>query len=404
MLADRRAEAMSGAGFPVDQTLREFVDSANDRYLEHGRDGLPLSYVVTERFCRHDAAIGLCFLRPERDHLFDFMDFLTYAASDAPPDADRLAATIPDGVVLNFTPVGPWAEEATVIERDGAKMAFCGVSMVRSRSEVAFCAVLGPVCDLGEAGRKLSASLGGESIQTQSFNPAADSSKFSLAEMVPAAVEGEGSIWRNVLFMLADLKTRKLRGRYLYVDVTKNYMVHSDDPDILPDGEWRDGDTLPKALENALEELGARRNVIGVCLSALLLPSYFAYRRPEVVARPRETELGRRRAEPEVRKLLPAASGRVKSLLRQVAALERRPAPEPMEAEAGRARSYTPPDYQVEVDGFWRRLKYADHYGKGPEGEAVQGWTWVRGHQRWRDRPAAPQAVLLKKPLAAGLG
>ena len=80
---------------------------------------------------------------------------------------------------------------------------------------------------------------------------------------------------------------------------------------------------------------------------------------------------------------------------RKVAALEIiNPAAPPI------LRRYKPPQYQVEVEGFWRRLQ-DDAMGRGFNGEPVRGRTWVKAHLRWRDRPPKAKTIYVKSSVSA---
>lgn len=59
-------------------------------------------------------------------------------------------------------------------------------------------------------------------------------------------------------------------------------------------------------------------------------------------------------------------------------------------------RAYTPPRFQVEVDGFWRRLPDPTARGRGQSGEPVAGRTWVKAHLRWRSNPPLVHTVYVK--------
>ena len=63
-------------------------------------------------------------------------------------------------------------------------------------------------------------------------------------------------------------------------------------------------------------------------------------------------------------------------------------------------KSFSPPNFRVEVDGFWRRIG-PESKGKGPHGESVVGRTWVKGHMRWRDRPIKQKIIYLKSSVSA---
>ncbi len=67
---------------------------------------------------------------------------------------------------------------------------------------------------------------------------------------------------------------------------------------------------------------------------------------------------------------------------------------------AGRSRQRTCPRTQVELGGFYRRLA-PNAWGRDEAGNPVPGRTWVRGHVRWRDRPARVEPILVKASVSA---
>lgn len=64
----------------------------------------------------------------------------------------------------------------------------------------------------------------------------------------------------------------------------------------------------------------------------------------------------------------------------------------------GPSGSYTAPAFQVEVNGFWRRLKDGS-VGHDPFGQEVDGRTWVKAHTRWRDNPPAQKTIWVKRTI-----
>jgi hypothetical protein len=64
-------------------------------------------------------------------------------------------------------------------------------------------------------------------------------------------------------------------------------------------------------------------------------------------------------------------------------------------------RTYTPPRFQVEVEGFWRRLSNPKSMGSDAAGNPVKGRTWVKAHLRYRENPPASDAriVFIKQTL-----
>lgn len=51
------------------------------------------------------------------------------------------------------------------------------------------------------------------------------------------------------------------------------------------------------------------------------------------------------------------------------------------------SRSWSAPDYQVEVPGHMRRLANPDSFGRTAAGEPIQGWTFVKSFSRFKDKP-----------------
>ncbi len=62
---------------------------------------------------------------------------------------------------------------------------------------------------------------------------------------------------------------------------------------------------------------------------------------------------------------------------------------------------FTPPRYRIETQGFWRRLKNRENYGRGPNGERMRGKTWVKSSNEWRERPEGPRTIYIKSSVAA---
>ena len=59
--------------------------------------------------------------------------------------------------------------------------------------------------------------------------------------------------------------------------------------------------------------------------------------------------------------------------------------------------TYTPPEFRVEVSGFWRNLPNPESEGKDPAGNPIKGRTWVKQHIRWRDKPQRDKKVVYIK-------
>lgn len=129
----------SGAGFPIDQTIRAFALEFNDRALSHGSEVMPASFNVMEAFLfpeRVEDRIAVLRLHPERDHMFslsDFLDFLT--SKDGPIDPVKEALRAPEGIIHSYTPSGA-LEDLTFLYGDSRAFMVAGFSFVRHGSEI----------------------------------------------------------------------------------------------------------------------------------------------------------------------------------------------------------------------------------------------------------------------------
>jgi hypothetical protein len=426
MLAELDLSAHTGAGFPVDQILREFFGSANDRFRQGGADALPVSWVVIERFTKYQQDPDWFQLRPEKDHLYDLVDFLVFSASDAAPKSLAEATMrMAEGVIYNFTPAGEWTKTSSFDAGDGLRLALCGVSFVRRGGEVAILAVGGQVCDLDEKTAELQNMYRDVIDNATPLRPGVPNMELDLIEATP--VQGTNNIWQHVTLTLIDTIRKTAQVKYLYEDHGRTYSIHTDDPEyyreLLKDhphtaeaagivneaaADPTEMDIYKRAMEK-FDQFGTFTNLV---MMSLMLPAYFEYRRPMVQQLNVKTALDGKRQDRSVRKQMDLLPVPLRPLTRRVAATQKMPIPETILQEldrkgedAGDLRTYTPPAFAVsvggEAGGFWRRLKYPDHFGKDSEGNPVQGWTWVKAHLRWRDRPMPPAAVHIKTPLSA---
>jgi len=132
----------SGAGFPIDQTIRAFALEFNDRALSHGSEVMPASFNMMEAFLfpeRVEDRIAVLRLHPERDHMFslsDFLDFLT--SKDGPIDPVKEALRAPEGIIHSYTPSGA-LEDLTFLYGDSRAFMVAGFSFVRHGSEITGC-------------------------------------------------------------------------------------------------------------------------------------------------------------------------------------------------------------------------------------------------------------------------
>ena len=145
--------AQSGAGFPIDTQLREYLVEYNHRAMGHGLLTLPSSFNEIEGFFTfNDKPLPHFQLRQEKDHLFSFSDFLDYATDPARTEehgAESLGA-LPEGVIHSYTPIGD-VHDTAFLHSDSARFVTAGITFVRFGGEVNWMMLGGPICDLAAA-------------------------------------------------------------------------------------------------------------------------------------------------------------------------------------------------------------------------------------------------------------
>jgi hypothetical protein len=165
--------------------------------------------------------------------------------------------------------------------------------------------------------------------------------------------------------------------------------------------------------EHQIEHLSLLANILRPFLEGNLdimrLPAYFEMQVDAVEdLGPAEAKaISQRHSAPEAEGHPEPKPDRVPSRFKIVKALRRPMAQDDQRDPAGMiagTRSRAEPDTQVEVEGFWRRVRKSE-FGKGPNGMPVLGKTWVKAHRRYKDKPAPEHSkVRVKEPLAPYLG
>jgi hypothetical protein len=354
---------------------------------------MPLSFNDTEGFFAFaDQPAPHMLLRPEKDHLFSFGDFLDFATDPArlePEMTDRLSA-LPEGVIHSFTPIGD-IHDTAFLHSDSQRFVTAGFTLVRHGAEVNWLMLGGSVCDLAHATEKLRAN----GFQMEGRPP--EKRFIDVAPTLELRAEPLGNaddVWKTLFAGRFNLKTRRFDSRAVFVDHGNHYDVVSDDPmvfgkdsvEALTGDERRKMDTFAQRLAG----FALQFEIVSTCL---LLPAYFAHRITLVRETVRPTALAN--ADQATRRAVAAEPESARPQVRRVAALEIIDA-----NHAPRVRAYSRPSFKVEVEGFWRRLG-PGQIGRDQFGNQIAGRTWVKGHMRWRDLPERQSTIYVKSTLAS---
>jgi len=199
-------------------------------------------------------------------------------------------------------------------------------------------------------------------------------------------------MWKILAVAQFDLNKQTEQVRYVLSDIGDSYLIDTDDPQVLDDALFG----KPGIKDKSLARLNEMQVLFELCKTAFLLPSYFEFK--ITLVRNEQTPTSFARTAAPISQGDQAAAGRPSSqdrvIYRTVSALRiLRP------DQTRTVRRFSPPQFKVEVDGFWRRLR-PDSYGRDSNNNPVMGRTWVRAHLRWRNRPARPIEVLVKSKVS----
>ena len=376
-----QAEMENGAGLTMDQEIRRELFTVNDRVKDHGLHALPASFNVFEAYFQYD---NLFHLRPERDHLFSFSDFVDFVTSaDASSDVGLAGRLLPEGTIFSFNSLDD-PNDVTFSSVTGDQYGLAGASLIRHGDEVSVVLVAGKHCDLEEETARLK-----DEARDGSAYPGREGIKpHPQLQREAAALSKTGNLQKLLVLTRFDLRTKTTQVRYILTDCGDSYTILTDDPVSMP------VEGGPELLAEMVDQLEQQAVLFELTKSMLLLPSYFAFKITLVRDEERLTENGERtRKSPtrlhDIKNLTPAQ----RVIYRRVAALQI------VNAGDASLRTFSAPRFQVEVNGYWRRLG-PNERGHGPNGEGVVGRTWVKAHLRWREKPPKPIEVLVKSRVA----
>ena len=390
------ADDKSGAGYPIDKQLREYLLGYNDRHLGHGLTTLPSSFGVFEGFCEFWVnEPASCFtIRSEKDHLFSLSDFLDFATNaERHSDAIRSLLELDDGIIYNFTPVGDLRDLA-FLHAESSPFLIAGFTMVRHGEQLHWAMIGGPICDLVEETRKLRMNPASQNSREKKPGATSYIDSDPNIEIWAEPLVGTEDVWKTIVFGLFSLRSEKHEIRAIAKDYASCYDVTMDDPDSFG---IQDPDDLSQQQRNDLATIISRlddnRLLFEIAETCFQLPAYFASHSARIREIRKDTAIAKM-SSAERPRILNAASEK-RPLFRTIASLDVVDPGSPTVV-----RAYSPPRYKIEVDGFWRKID-PKLFGKDIFGTPVVGRTWVKGHLPWRDRLECPSTLFIRRSIAS---
>lgn len=386
-----QAIAKSGAGYPVDQVLRQMAIEYTHRYAASGLYNQPMSFNYFEPFCEIDLIDGSIapYAKPSKevDHLFSVTDFFDYMTSSHSDDFDLSKLfDLPQGTAFHFTCSGN-VKDLTFLTAEGREFVVSGFSMIRHDTFVNWYVLGGAIFNEDEW-----AALE-ESDEALEVSHVPPWKQLFLSEVrakngngsgPPTPLEGTKTAQRTIVAGEIDLNTGKHVARAYMTETERMFAVVADDPDVFDHVDSAEERAQKLAdLQQRVEEAAV---LWGVGEAMLQLPSYFAFM----------VNLERKVADAAgVSNRGPKKGGR--GLGVQFKNIESIQVVDDLETAV---RSFTPPHYKMDTTGFWRRLN-DNSEGKGPSGERVTGRTWVKRNAAWRSDAGHQRTIYIKSTIAA---
>ena len=376
------AQEKSGANQLADQTLRSFVKEYNNRIAVHGmvEGEMPSSFHILEAFIEYIPHLLNFRILPERDYQIDASDFLEFASgTECPADPLEAAYELADGEVYNVTSTTD--PHDTLLASDTDTVGFVAANVIRRGDE----AVVMLVCGSKEVPEDVD--------WTQNAVP--DPKPWVEGFVRGARREGAfkkwyliwGDLYKKFVLARYDLSRQTLLERAVGWESDVHWQWVTDIPAFsdVPDEQRR----------NMAQRLDRYKTTWRLSESVLLIPSYLSKRYEVTATKKVRTELGRKTTIQNQTKHAPPKSRVQFRMLRSLVVKRDKG------SVGAVGRTYTPPRFQVEVEGFWRRLSNPESMGSDAAGNPVKGRTWVKAHLRYRENPPASDAriVFIKQTL-----
>src|SRR5689334_2251796 len=148
----------TGAGLPMDQTIRHFANEYNWRNFHHGLTSMPASFNVMEAFFSYDPTLSIFRLLKERDHLLSFMEFLDFITSEQSCTPEEAMESVEEDIIYAYNLTdGP--TDMTFSVGTDSEFAVGGVSLIRRGDELNILMLAGEKTDTNVKTEQLKISV-----------------------------------------------------------------------------------------------------------------------------------------------------------------------------------------------------------------------------------------------------
>ncbi|OIQ93214.1 T5orf172 domain protein [mine drainage metagenome] len=366
-----KAQIENGAGLPLDEEIRFFLNQFNYRTFEHGLRSMPSSFNVLEGFFNYHPDLNFFELLEEENHLFSLFDYLDFITSPEFEEDSRLILDHLNEDLIYHYDVLNKLDQITFTTEDGNEYVVAGISLLRRGNEVLVFLLTGLITDTVEETKK---------IISKKYTPVSGREDIKIPEdrqQEAAALLSNSNYWKTLAYCRIDISNSTIDTRYIQKDLGTMYETITDDISCFINFA---GDIKPEyknIYEKGVKDIVAYSPLFELATKCLYLPFYFDHFENKISEEEHPTRFSISQKKSFFHKDNPIPipkEYKIKS--RTVYCLNRDLDPKSDIIYFGES------EFKIERNGYWMRINY-DAVGKDKNGNAIHGKTWVERTLTW---------------------
>lgn len=384
-----KAQLENGAGFPLDQEVRYFLNSFNHRTFEYGLRTMPSSFNVLEGFFNYHPDLNYFELLEEENNLFSLFDYVDFITSpDFNEDKQLILDHLQEDLIYHYD-ISNDLNEITFTTEDGGEYVVAGISLLRRGHEVLVFLLTGLITDIAEETKKL----------TFDYKPVSGREHIKVPEDRERGAEkllGNSNFWKTLAYCRIDLNKSTIDTRYIQQDVGTMFNTITDDISGYIDSKGEIKPQFQHIYEKGKKDIVPFSPLFELATKCLYLPFYFDKFENEITQEEHPTkfkELPRTKAyfKREIRVPIPAEY-KIKS--RTVWCLYRNSTLKSDIVYFGEN------EFKIDRTGFWKNIEVGA-IGKDKNGNKIHGKTWVDKTLSWYESDTQTLSANFKNTIKA---
>lgn len=367
------AISKNGAGFPIDQLQRYYLQEFNHRAAVAGLYSMPTSFAFMDAFMEFRRPVNVFVPKPEINTLCSFSDFLDWVTSTGQePNYQTLRGSIDSGCVYLFSNTSnPQLLQFQC--KNGSEVSILGAALVRDRDEIVVVLQISesePGDDMSvdweTAHKNLKKILPFAAAQKENLRISSD---FTHGRVRPI---GLSSGFESVAVMRFDIEKQAIINRGLYQDWGDQFRAFVDVAEVFGGTEPANlSEDQRKLYEASVKNCDEYQEVFELCRHFALLPSFSVSYTDHTTSFTQPTQLKSATSGMKEKKLVGKALDETRVYKRTVHRIDT-----PKDIFSGELVIKVP-DYGYEDTGYWKILAPWEQ-GVDKKGLPEQGRTWIK--------------------------